>query len=217
MDVTMALMYYSRMRAIVKLLPLLLKSTLPARVVSVYAAGAEAKLISEDLSLREPSHYSYSQARSHMVYMHTFFMEALEEQHRGKLSLIHVFPGLVLGPGFQNPELPTWFRIVWKWIYVPLFGRLTTVPPKECGARMLFLASPRYAPRGIERPGSKADVAIATDGRPGSGVYSVYKNGESNRIAKSYENIDKDDMRRKVWDHTMKAFELIEAGGIFTE
>jgi hypothetical protein len=94
-DVTMSLMYYSRMRAITKLLPLLLKSKLPATVVSVYAAGMEGKLYPDDLSLRDQKHYSYLQARSHMNYMHTLFMETLAEQNPGKLSLIHIFPDLV--------------------------------------------------------------------------------------------------------------------------
>ncbi|KAF2094852.1 hypothetical protein NA57DRAFT_68393 [Rhizodiscina lignyota] len=219
-DVTMSLMYYSRMRIIMKLLPLLLKSTLPARVVSVYAAGIEAKLYPDDLSLRDLSHYSYSQARSHMVYMHTLFLETLAEQHRGKLGgLIHIFPGLVLGPGFSNPELPRWFRIVWHWIFVPLFGRLVTVKPTDCGERMLSLASPRYPPRPVD--GSKSqkteEIAIGTDGGAGTGVYSLTWNGENNLNAKAYEKFNKDEMRRKVWDHTTKAFDAIEAGKIFIE
>jgi len=213
----MSLMYYSRMRMIIKLLPLLLKSTLPARVVSVYAAGTEAKLFPEDLSLRDLTHYSYSQARSHMVYMHTLFMETVAEQHRGKLGLIHIFPGLVLGPGFQNPELPTWFRIVWRWVFVPLLGRLVTVPAEECGDRMLSLASPRYPPRPMDKSKSQEGVAIGTDGQPGSGVYSLNWNGETNPNTMAYEKINKDEMRKKVWDHTMKAFEVIEAGQVFTE
>lgn len=213
----MSLMYYSRMRMIIQLLPLLLKSTLPARVVSVYAAGTEAKLFPEDLSLRDLAHYSYTQARSHMVYMHTLFMETLAEQHVGKLALIHIIPGLVLGPGFQNPELPTWFRIVWHWVFVPLFGRLATVPAKECGDRMLSLASPRYPPRPIDKSKNQEGVAIGTDSKPGSGVYSLTWNGETNLKVKAYEEINKDEMRKKVWNHTMKAFEVIEAGGVFTE
>ncbi|EXJ95654.1 hypothetical protein A1O1_00776 [Capronia coronata CBS 617.96] len=217
-DFTMALMYYSRMRAILKLLPLLLKSTLPARVISVYAAGIEAKLYPDDLSLRDLSHYSYSQARSHMVYMHTLFMETLEEQYRGKLVLVHIFPGLVPGPGFSNPELPKWFRVVWRWVFIPIFGRLATVPPNDCGARMLSLASPRYPPRAIDGGAkSEGEVATGTDGTPGSGVYSLFWDGESNRNQKAYAKINKDEMKKKVWEHTMKAFEVIEAGGVFTE
>ena len=200
-----------------KLLPLLSKSTLPARVVSVYAAGIEAKLFPEDLSLRDLTHYSYSQARSHMVYMHTFFLEILAKQHPGKLSLIHIFPGLVLGPGFQNPELPRWFRIVWNWIFVPLFGRLLTVRPEACGDRMLSLASSRYPPQSIDKSESQEGLATGTDGKPGSGVYSLNYDGESNFKVKAYEKINRDEMRKKVWDHTTKAFEVIEAGNVFTE
>lgn len=105
----MALMYYSRLRAITKLLPLLIKAATPATVVSVNAAGAETKLDPDDLSLRDLNHYSYSQARSYMCYMHTFFMETIAEQHPRELTLLHIFPGLVYGPDFKNPELPVWF------------------------------------------------------------------------------------------------------------
>ena len=213
----MSLMYYSRMRMIIKLLPLLLRSTLPARVVSVYAAGTEAQLFPEDLSLRNLRHYSYLQARSHMVYMHTLFMEVLAEQHAGKLSLIHIFPGLVLGPGFQNPELPTWVRILMGWVVIPLFGRLITLPANECGDRMLSLASPRYPPRPIDKTKSQEGLAIGTDGEPGSGVYSLNWDGENNIKAKTYEKMNKGEMKKRVWDHTMKAFEVIEAGKVFDE
>ncbi|PWY90197.1 hypothetical protein BO70DRAFT_330493 [Aspergillus heteromorphus CBS 117.55] len=217
LDVTMSLMYYSRMRAITKLLPLLLKSTLPAKVVSVYAAGYEAKLYPDDLSLRDLSHYSYSQARSHMIYMHTLFLEKLAEQHQGKLSLMHIFPGLVLGPGFQRPDLPLWFRRVWRWFFVPILGPLLTVSPTECGDRMLSLASPRYPPQGTESSGATDKVVVGTDGKPGSGAYSLSRKGEAMNIKKAYEKINKDEMKKKVWDHTTKAFEVIEAGEVFTD
>jgi hypothetical protein len=213
----MSLMYYSRMRMIVKLLPLLLRSSLPAKVVSVYAAGLEAKLFPEDLSLRDPKHYSYSQARSHMVYMHTLFMETLAEQNSGKISLIHIFPGLVLGPGFQNPELPAWFRTLCHWVLIPLFGRLLTVKSEDCGDRMLSLASSRYPPPPSDKSKSQEGVAIGTDGKAGSGAYSLSSNGENNLNAKAYEKFNKDEMRKRVWEHTMKAFEVIEAGRVFTE
>ena len=52
LDQTMSLMYYSRLRAVLNLVPLLTKSALPAAVVSVYAAGMEGKLYPDDLSLR---------------------------------------------------------------------------------------------------------------------------------------------------------------------
>jgi len=206
------------MRIITQLLPLLLKSHLPARIVSVYAGGFEAKLISEDLSLRDPSHYSYSQARSHMVYMHKWFMETLAEQNPGRLTLIHIFPGLVLGPGFQNPELPAWFRVIFNRIVVPLFGRLISIKPHESGERMLSLASLGYIPgqNDTALENRQQPITQMTDSLRG-GVYSLTWNGESNFKPKFYESMDQEIMRKKVWEHTTNAFTVIEAGGIFNE
>ncbi len=219
----MSLMYYSRMRIITKLLPLLLKSQLPATVVSVYAGGMEAKLYPDDLSLRNPKAYNYSQARSHMCYMHTLYFEALSQQHQGKLSLIHIFPGLVPGPGFKSPELPLWFRVLFNYIMVPLFGRWMMVKPEECGQRMLSLAGgehpagPSSATSAQTGGGQAGELITGTDGKPGSGVYSLTWNGDSNHPAKKYEGLDRKQLRMKVWEHTNKAFEVIEAGGVFSE
>ncbi len=219
----MSLMYYSRMRITTKLLPLLLKSQLPATVVSVYAAGAEAKLYSNDLSLRNLKIYSYNQARSHMCYMHALFFEALSQQHPGKLSLIHIFPGLVPGPGYHNPELPLWFKILFHYIVVPLFGRWILVKPEESGQRMLSLAAGQHPPGRASASVAETstqqekDPVTGTDGKPGSGVYSLTWNGESNYPAKKYETLDKEELRKKVWEHTTEAFRVIEKGGVFSE
>ena len=214
----MSLMYYSRMRIVTKLLPLLLKSQLPATIVSVYAASMEGKLYPDDLSLRDLKRYSYDHARSHMCYMHSLFFETLAAKHPGKLALIHIFPGLVPGPGFQNPELPLWFRFLLNSVVLPLFGRWILVQPDQCGERMLSLASARYGPGAVNvGKGSGGEAITGTDGKPGSGVYSLTWDGESKYHAKMYANINKDEMRKKVWDHTMRAFEVIEAGSVFTE
>lgn len=222
----MSLMYYSRMRFITRLLPLLLNSYLPARIVSIYAAGTESKLLANDLSLRDPSHYSYLQARSHITYMTTLFMETLAEQHREKLSLSHVFPGLVITPAFQSPDIPTWFRLLWR-VFGGLLARLYAVAPAECGDRILFLSSPRFpakpsnSTRGPDSPnttriGKATDIATGTDGTRGSGAYSVNWNGETISVQKAYTKIDKRDVARLVWAHTTSAFEEIEAGRAFT-
>ena len=174
----MALMYYTRMKTVLDLLPLLLASPLPAYIVSVYVAGMEKKLIREDLSLRDTmNHYNYTQARSYMVYMHILFMEAVAALHRSKLRLVYVMRGLMPDTGFNNPEHPLWLGIVVNYVLLPLFGRFVVVKPDEIGTRMLSLASSRY-PAGLEgaspsSPAEKDDIAAGTDGAPDSGVYAV--------------------------------------------
>jgi hypothetical protein len=43
--------------------------------------------------------------------MKTLFFEILAAQNKGKLALMHIFSGLVLGPGFNDPEYPAWFSV----------------------------------------------------------------------------------------------------------
>jgi len=116
----MSLLYYSRIRFITNLLPLLLASSVPAHIVSVFAAGMEKKLYPEDLSLRDPKHYQgWGDMRTHVVYMTTFLMEELAKKYPGKLALSHVFPGLVIHGSFGN-IVPKWFRVLGS-IFLPLF------------------------------------------------------------------------------------------------
>ncbi|KIW69021.1 hypothetical protein PV04_04925 [Phialophora macrospora] len=218
LDTSMSLMYYSRMRILTTLLPLLLRSRLPATVVSVYAAGAEAKLYPADLSLREPRLYSYSQARSHMCYMHCLFFEHVAAAAAGhKLSLIHIFPGLVPGPGYHDLQLPLWFRVLFHYVLLPFFGRWLTVKPRECGERMVSLAATRASyPAGTSDPDPSSSAGVK-ETSPGSGVYSLTWSGESNYPAEKYAAVDKEGLRTKVYEHTMKAFQVIEEGGVFAE
>jgi len=212
----MALMYYSRMRFVVNLLPLLLESKSPsgAHIVSIYAAGSEDKLFTEDLSLRQPGHFDYMTARSHMVYMKSLFMDKLAARYPGKISFCHVFPGLVATPGFKNPELPLWFKVLFPIVGRPLIW-LIGVPAQEAGARMLYLATPKFAARGAA--GGADEVAVGFDGQPGNGVYSVWHKSNIKAVHEAYERIEKDEVREKVWTHTNKAFDEISAGKVFTE
>lgn len=209
----MARFYYSRMASITKLLPLLLGASLPAAVVSVYAAGMEAKLYPEDLSLRQPSHYSYFQARSHIVYMHTCFFEELAKRHRGKLRLVHIFPGLVVHKGMYSKDNPWWLRFVFTKV-LPFFGMNMNL--EEVGHRMIALASANIYP--ALSPGETATSKGAvkgTDGEPGSGAYALNEKGESAYPAKRYINLDKQDLREKIWSHTNLALKEIRAGRKF--
>jgi len=203
------------MRFITQLESLLQASTLPAHVVSVYAAGKESKLFQDDLSLRDPAHYSFANARSHIVYMKTLFMEALAEKHAQKLSMIHVFPSLVITPAFDRDTHPLWFKAAWT-VAAPFAG-FFSVSQEESGERTLFLASSRYPARGTTTTEAK-DVAVGTDGQRGSGAYAVNYDGEVIPTAEAYVNVGgRAELSKKVWSHTMEAFAEIEKGNTFTK
>ncbi|KAF5501392.1 Short-chain dehydrogenase/reductase SAT2 [Colletotrichum siamense] len=216
LDGTMARFYYSRIAFITSLMPLVLRSSLPAAVVSIYAAGMEGKLYPDDLSLRDLSHYNYSQARSHACYMHTLVFEELAKRHQGKLRFTHIYPGLVVHEGMGNPTNPWWIRILFTKV-LPFLG--VDVDLEESGARMVSLASPSYyPPQRLDSIGEVSSSAIAgTDGQPGSGSYMLTWNGESCYAVKKYASVDKDALRQKLWDHSNAVLEVIRAGKVFTE
>ena len=169
----MSLLYYSRMRIILQLLPLLLASSLPAHVVSVFGPGRDVKIFPDDLSLRDPKNYGFINMGSHAAYFSTFFLETLAEKYPGQLSLTHYYPGLVLHPGGSIERLPTWFKWLLR-LLTPVL-RLIAVPHMESGERVLFHTSARFPPRSLstteEVRASKADLGIATssDGVVGGG------------------------------------------------
>ncbi|KAF6809245.1 short-chain dehydrogenase [Colletotrichum sojae] len=214
LDGTMARFYYSRIAFITSLTPLVEKSTLPAVVVSIYAAGMEAKLYADDLSLRDLSHYNYSQARSHAVYMHTLVFEELARRHQGRMRFIHIYPGLVVHEGMGNPSNPWWIRFLFTRV-LPMFG--VDVDLEESGQRMISLASPTYYPAQPRDGGAEAgSSAIAgTNGGRGGGAYALTWSGESSYPEKKFASLDKEGLRKKMWDHTSSALEVIRSGGVF--
>lgn len=216
----MSVLYYSRMRFIQQLLPLLLRSPSPAHVVSVFGPGRDKSFFPDDISLRSPKNYGFMSSGSHAAYMKTFFMEHLAREHEGKLALMHYFPGLVATESFGDPTWPWWLR--WTWKLMAPFSRLFTVPREESGDRVVFMScAERFPARGEKVVGEgkqgKIEVAVASDGVVGGGAYRVDWNGEVFPIGKQYVKMRADGMDEVFLNHTMKAFEDIEAGKVFTE
>jgi len=218
----MSLLYYSRMRFTTNLLPLLLASSLPAHIVSVFGPGRDTTFIPADLSLRDPKNYSFMTSGSHAAYFTTFFMEHLAAQHPGRLSLIHYYPGLVFTSSFSDPKLPAWFR----WIFNygrPLFNYLPmTRSPEESGNRIVFNTSSRFPARPADdKPwSSKTDdgleIATSSDGLLGGGAYRVNYDSEIIKTGNQYPKLREEGWQEKIINHTLEAFEEIKAGRAFT-
>lgn len=205
------------MRFITNLLPNLLCSNSPtgARVISVYAGGMETMgtLHSSDLSLNQPMHYSFANCRTHAIAMKTMTFEDLASKHAGSLSCSHMYPGLVVHKGFDDPTYPWWFKMVWRIVkpftrFLPMY-----LTPEEIGQRVLFLAtSERYTARGVK---SDASVVNATDGVKGGGAYSVTYTNEINDVSKFYQKPRAEKFQEAVLEHTHDVFKAIEKDGVF--
>jgi hypothetical protein len=196
-------------------MPLLTASPLPAHVISVYAGGMEDGTSAGDLPIGcpPPSTYGVSSVRKHTCFMKNFFFEELAEKHAGKLSLSHIYPGLVDGPTFYSPDMPTWFKVIWT-LMKPLAKLVYMTPPDTCGDVMLYLATPRYPAKGeVENSGALAggvEVAKSTKGELGGGAYALGHRGDVSSKEVSFEKARTSDTSKQVWDHTMEVLERIE-------
>ncbi|KAK5109791.1 hypothetical protein LTR62_006524 [Meristemomyces frigidus] len=225
LETSLSLLYYSRIRAIQTLLPLLTTSTAnPSTILSVYAAGMEKSgtfypddlgLTGSDSKTGKPL-YSFANCRTHCVHMTTMAFETLAKQNQGTMALVHVYPGLVIHPKFWHPSFPAWFKIVWFFAY-PFANFFLNTKAEENGQRMLFFASAarsRFRARGAGgSKGEKGDeMAIGTDGVPGGGAYSCKYNDEVYDVTKSYVELRKQGFEERVWEHTQEVFRTIDSG-----
>lgn len=217
LDKSFSLLYYSRIRFITQLLPLLEASTLPSsRVISIYSAGLETATKDrylDDLSLRKPEHYSFGAVRNHTTHLKTMAFETIAEQHP-KVGLIHVYPSLVVTPGFDNNPLPPLIKIGWK-IAAPA-AKLFSVKPEEIGERVLGFSSAQFGGQ-QETQALKAGVAVSTKGKVGGGAYSLKHTGQVNEVGSIYDKLRASGFKEKAWEHTNSAFKAIEEGTVLKE
>ena len=177
------------------------------------------KLFPQDLSLDEAGHYSFMNCRTHAIAMKTMFLEDLASRHPGKLSLTHIYPGLVVHSGFDNPTFPWWFRLIWKVMkpFVRFFPMYLTT--QESGQRVLFLCTGRYPAKGTDLDGESdpvgGQVVHATDGSEGGGAYSVSYTNEINDTKEFYDRLRGKGFRESVLSHTEQVFQAVETKGIW--
>lgn len=173
-----ALTFHSRNRFISNLLPLIDHATALRRVVSVFIGTLEGQIKMDDF---QAWHMKLMANRDHAASITTL---ALEAHQRGNpsVSYVHNFPGMVRGGITRGTEGPLMaaFRAIFR-----VIGPLVYMPSEEAGDRHLFLStSARYAAGAQDSTAgvplsNGIVVARGTNGKPGSGVYSIDANGES--------------------------------------
>ena len=146
--------------------------------------------------------------RVHCTYMKTMFFERLAQQYKGKLSLVHAFPGTVVGPSYWESTLPWWFRTIW-WAVSSLVIRFLATPPDESGQRTLFYATSRYPARGNHTANDRKS-AQSTNRVSGGGAYSCGPNNEPYNVDRLYAALRRDGLEHRVWDHTIGVFDALE-------
>lgn len=196
LEPSMTTRYYSRVRAIQQLLPLLNSDDVASpRIVSVLAGGMEGPLIEDDLDVRDPSNWDYWKASLHTASMSTLSLERFARENP-RVSIVHVFPGAVATPLLA--------RMAERGITLP---NVTT--PEESGARTVFLATnDRYAVKGGRVPTPEGLEAAKTTG---GGIFLVGPEGEisdNEKVLAPYRERGLDEV---VWKHTEAIFASAEA------
>jgi hypothetical protein len=213
----MVLNFYSRMRFITNLLPLLRTAltTTPhfSRTLSVLGAGHEGPINFADLELKTT--FSGTRCADHTTTMNSFMVEELtkREENQG-ISFLHSSPGVVLTNLSQ--ALPVWARVALR-ISTPLIRPFTT-SQEETGARQLFIATSAVFPpqkpvakmgRGVEVP-RDLQVSVGSDGQNGSGAYLVNWNGDITGKMDLLREYRGKGVGKTVWEHMMGTFERVE-------
>ncbi|CAN9083667.1 unnamed protein product [Alternaria alternata] len=165
-----------------------------------------------------PKKYGVTSVRTHVSFMKTHLFEALAEKHAGKISFVHIYPGLVDGPTFLSHVNPLWFRILWRVAKVLMAWYMTS--PEVCGHVMVFLGTGRYPAQGLgvgaddgkgntksDKEGN--DVAFSSMGERGGGAYAVGQRGDEKKEV-SYAKLRQSDTRDRVWKHTMGVLEGVQ-------
>jgi hypothetical protein len=189
LDPSMTTRYYSRLRLVQQLLPLLNNAPSP-RVVSVLGGGLEGPLNEKDLDLRDPKNWSFWNSSIQSGTMGTLALERFA-QANPRLSIVHWFPGTVATPGLARANK---------------FGMLPPNPTSadEAGQRALFLATnDRYAVHGGLVP---VPIGLSVAKKSGGGIFLVDPQGESADSEHLLAGLRKRGVDETVWRFTEKVF-----------
>lgn len=208
-----ALGYYARIRFITNLLPHLKQARGLRRVVSVLAGGLDGPIDVNDFSARNLTTFKL---RAHLVSMTDLALETLAEQ-APEVAFIHDYPGAVkTGIVREADGLMGWLMV----IVLALIGPLIYIPIRESGERHLYFAtSAKYPPRaeldkqndGSVTLSEGVGIAQGTDGKVGSGVYTIHWTGEhaGPKVVELLAGLRAQGMAQKVWQHTVGEFNRI--------
>lgn len=193
----------SRILFALNLLPALQRATSLKRVVTVFAGGYEGPFNDKDwadYATKKPI-----KARGHLASMITIANNVMARQ-APDVSFVHNFPGsLKIAFGKDAKGGMAVVRTVFNLVGHVLINYLT---PADCGALQLYGAmSARFPPAAGDAAGvplsDGVPVARGTDGKPGSGSYTINFDCEnaSLDVDKHLAKATADGAEAKLWAH----------------
>ena len=151
-------------------------------------------------------------ARGHATSLVTLSLEALAKK-APDVTFIHDFPGPVKSGITRGTKGAAMLGL--KAVFT-IIGPLVNMDNQECGERHLFLATSARYPAGEDKtPGvplaGGVAVARGTNGKIGSGVYTVDQYGESAgpQVEELLAKFRTEGLVEKVWEHTEEEFKRI--------
>jgi NAD(P)-dependent dehydrogenase (short-subunit alcohol dehydrogenase family) len=190
LDPSMTTRYYSRIRAVQQLLPLLNKAPSP-RIVSVLAGGMESAINENDLDLCSPPNWSYWNSSVQSTTMGTLVLERFARENP-RLSIVHWYPGPVSTPGLAKAQK---------------FGMSppNQMSQEEAGERALYLAT---SDQNAVQGGGLVPVAkgLGAAAKSGGGIFLVNPQGESTDNEHLLADLRKRGVDEVVWNFTEKVF-----------
>ncbi|KAF2110513.1 hypothetical protein BDV96DRAFT_202893 [Lophiotrema nucula] len=196
------LLLHSRARFIANLLPELQRATVLRRVLSIFTGTKEGPMPITDFQMRNLG-MNLIKMRGQAASMLTLYQEHFATL-APSVSFVHDFPGpvksnIARGGGIINLLMRTSAKIIGPFVFIP---------EGDSGDRHLYLAtSSRYSAReggvnGVEVE-KGVEVARGTDGKVGSGCYTVDEKCESGNaeIVSVLKGLREQGKGEEVWKH----------------
>ncbi|KAM5355120.1 hypothetical protein ACJ41O_001766 [Fusarium nematophilum] len=161
LDKMYSLMYFSRIRAVTNLLPLLKNSAasgISSRVISVLGAGNEGKIFEDDLPMRD--NYSLKACSRQAIAMHTLSLEYLARGNP-EVSFLHVYPGPVRGTNIMDGFGQPMKGVIGVMMMLAAPFNMSV---QECAARQLFYITNEAFKAKRNRDGSPLVAGYLKDG-----------------------------------------------------
>ncbi|RYP68901.1 hypothetical protein DL770_008359 [Monosporascus sp. CRB-9-2] len=188
LETNFAISYFSRMRLLSNLLPLLHQSPRP-RVLSVLNGGKEKYIIENDLGLEK--NWTIFNVVKHTTCLTSLAFDYLAANNTN-VTFVHNYPGLVESDNFRRVNPPEGASLLHR-IFLAAVKRLVALirffigmTPNEAGERQVYhFTSDRYSP----------------------GAWRVHQNSEPLPATKALKHYEANGWPEKIWAFTISTWD----------